>query len=241
MYTTTMKKILQALILKGALAGILISNPANAAIIYEQSGSTLPGLNSDGRGIYDDFRLASDFSLTRFEWTGGTVSFSDPPTDAPRSIYGGIGVPDETGNPEGGAILTFNDPNEVFLNSSSTDEMTINVYRYSVDLSTPVILEAGQEYWLGINGSFPSIPPDDDTLQWHWAFGAGGNNRAFRASEPFIELEADFSFTLIGSAMPISVPEPNLILLLGIGLVAFHLSPRLNSRYSERVRVSPAP
>src|SRR5687768_3304534 len=217
MNTTTIKKIFQALSLKAALAGFLISNPVNAAIIYDQPGSSLPGQNSGGLGIYDDFQLGSDFILTRFEWTGGIVSiFSPPPPDASPFLWGGIAEDDSSGQPDGPAIVNFTDADttEVFISRFSLPEGgTAEVYQYSVDLSTPVALEAGQRYWLGINGSFPSIP--DSTVQWHWASGTGGNSHALRYEGfvPRTPLDSDFSFTLIGEQIPTSVPEPNMLLL----------------------------
>jgi hypothetical protein len=236
MFNPIITKAFQALITNCIVGGMLISNPANAAIIYDQPGSTLPGFNSDGRGIYDDFELASDFILTRYEWTGGTVSFSDPPIDAPLFLWGGIGKDDSSGQPEDIAITAFTGPTAVAMSSSSTDGRTVNVYRYSVDLSSPVTLQGGQRYWLGINGSFPSIPSGSDALQWHWAFGAGGNNQAllYEGAIPRTPLASDFSFTLIGSTIPTSVPEPGMLLLLGIGLAAFHLNRRSSSLVGKR-------
>ncbi|SDQ66037.1 hypothetical protein SAMN05216402_1742 [Nitrosospira multiformis] len=160
MYTATIKKILQIFIVKCVLSSILISNSANAAIIYDQPGSTLPGLNSDNRGIYDDFQLASNFILTRYEWTGGTVSFASPPGDAPPSLFGGI-AEDASGQPDGPVVDIFNivvnPPTAVFLGSTSSGGITSNVYRYSVDLTSPITLQGGQRYWLGINGSFSHL------------------------------------------------------------------------------------
>lgn len=213
----------QILIVNCIFSGILISNPANAAIIYDQPATLPGGLISDGRGIYDDFQLGSDFILTRFEWTGGVFGLGPVPTPPPLlDIFGGIAEDDSSGQPDGSPLTPtlFFDPTAVLLASPSPEEV---YYRYSVDLITPVILEADQRYWLGINGNFPS---DIEGMEWQWAFGAGGNNHAlvFEGVVPRTPIDADFSFTLIGSPIPASVPEPNILLLLGIGLVAFHFS-----------------
>lgn len=237
MHTTNFKKAFQVLLVTGILASVLVSNPANALVIYDQPGTTLPGLRSTtsggGRGIFDDFELTSDFTLTRIEWTGGLVSFSSSPgtIDPPGvNFMGGI-IEDLLGEPDGTSLApTVSNPTEVFLSSSSLGGITTVVNRYSVDLDSPATLNAGQKYWLAINAFFDALP-DDPTLGWDWSFGAGGNDHAlvFTGAVPRTPVDNDFSFTLIGSPIPTSVPEPDMLLLLGIGLVAFHLSRRLNS------------
>lgn len=240
MHTPTITKGLKAFIANGILTGMVVSNPVNALIILDQPGSTLPGLRStstsglSGRGIYDDFQLASDFTLTRIEWTGGLVSFSSPSgTINPPNVgfFGGI-AEDLLGQPDGPVVLNdISSPIEVFLSSSSLPGgITTVVNRYSVDLSNPVTLHGGQKYWLGINASFVSLP-SDSSLEWDWAFGSGGNGQAlvYNGSIPRTPVANDFSFTLIGSAIPASVPEPGMPLLFGIGVGAFYLSRRLNS------------
>lgn len=241
MNNLTIYKPFQALIANCIVAGMLSSNPATAAIIYDQPGSVLPGLTTTasdnvGRSIYDDFQLASDFTLTRIEWTGGFVSSSAPPdtiASPPLFFNGGI-IEDQSGEPTGAILAGISNPIEVFLGSNSVAGLTTVVNRYSIDLATPVTLNGSQPYWLGINALFNAVP-EDSTLEWHWAFGANGNGQALVfivETGDLTPVLRDFSFTLIGSPIR-SVPEPGMLLLLGVGLVAFCLnrrSSRLNAK-----------
>ena len=229
-----MLKILKnALVQRVAMAALLsLSSVAlQAAVLYNQPGSTLPGQRSadliSGRAVFDDFTLATDALVTRVEWTGGIVSAANPSgvATAPDVSFflslrtdDGFGAPD----PNALAVLTnFTVVPGLALSSSNSQA----VFQYGLDLQSAVNLSANTRYWLQITALFTG-PSSDNTLHWDWSFGGGGNGLSY-AFQPgpganangYASFQSDMSFSVIGTSGN-TVPEPSGLVLLALGCAA---------------------
>jgi hypothetical protein len=210
---------------------ILSSVSLQAAVLYSQPGSTLPGQRSadlsSGRAVFDDFTLAADAQMTRVEWTGGIVSAANPSgvATAPAVSFflslradDGLGAPD----PNALAVLTnFTVVPGLALSSSNSQA----VFNYGLDLQSAVNLSANTRYWLQITALFTG-PSTDNTLHWDWSFGSGGNGLSY-AFQPgpganangYASFQSDMSFSIIGTSGA-TVPESSGLVLLALGFAA---------------------
>lgn len=222
-----------ALVRSVAVTALVISStiPLQAAVLYSQPGSTLPGQRSadlnSGRAVFDDFTLATDAQMTRVEWTGGIVSAANPSgvaTAPDVSFFLSLRSDDGFGAPDPNALAVLNNFTVVpglALSSSNSQA----VFQYGLDLQSAVNLSANTRYWLQITALFTG-PSSDNTLHWDWSFGGGGNGLSY-AFQPgpganangYASFQSDMSFSIIGTSGN-TVPEPSGLVLLALGCAA---------------------
>lgn len=214
------------------LVGTLFTSPAHAALLVDQPGSSLPGFTSanpngsdgTGRAVFDDFQLGSDFTLSRVEWTGGTVS-SGTASILPQALIApdvqfllSIRPDDGTGQPADLPIHSLTAGFETIAGTLLSSSDTQNVYRYGIDLGG-ISLNANTRYWLQITAMFTAAAPN---ITWDWSDGSGGNGDGAyydTTLAAYVNGSGDRSFSLFGDLAG-SVPEPHSALLLAMGLAA---------------------
>jgi hypothetical protein len=92
-------------------------------------------------------------------------------------------------------------------------------YSYLVNFSVPLQLSSGQ-YFLSI---LPQLPPGDGNVDADWSFDAGiGGDGISQGLNPSLVDNFDLAFTLNGTPTA-PVPEPSILLLMGVGLAVICL------------------
>lgn len=231
--------------MSGAVLAIaLFASSAQAALLVDQPGSTLPGftsanpngLDGAGRAVFDDFLLASDFTLSRVEWTGGTMS-TGTISALPQALIApsvqfllSIRPDDGTGHPDDVPIQGLTSGFETIAGTLLSSSDTQNVYRYGIDLPSGLSLNANTRYWLQITALFTAPAPN---ITWDWSDGSDGNGIGSyydTTSGTYVNASGDRSFSLFGDKAT-NVPEPHsaLLLVLGLAAAAFASSTRRRS------------
>jgi hypothetical protein len=214
------------------LAANLFATSAHAALLVDQPGASLPGFTSanpngsdgSGRAVFDDFQLGSDFTLSRVEWTGGTVS-TGTASILPQALIApdvqfvlSIRADDGTGRPADLPIHSLTAGFQTIAGTLLSSSDTESVYRYGIDLSG-ISLDANTRYWLQVTALFTAAAPN---ITWDWSDGSGGNGVGSYYDTTlgtYVNASGDRSFSLFGDLAG-SVPEPNSALLLALGLAA---------------------
>lgn len=200
----------------------------------------------------DDFTLTEAASITSVQWQGAYFDGRPPGSPSPAAtrflveFFDTInGQPGNLLVPPNNLTVTPAEAHETFVDFlpgfSDPDDLLFSggnglfIYNYRVDFSTPVHLEAGQQYWLGLSAF---LPIDSTGFDWLVPVGTGGNGASVSLSgsgDPF-PLHFDTNFALY-SADTASTPEPAPLTTVGLAIVfLFVVSGRRSRRATLRGR-----
>lgn len=211
--------------------------PAHAALLVDQPGSSLPGFTSAnpngtdgvGRAVFDDFTVGSNFTLSRVEWTGGTVASSnlvDATAAPPVQFLLSIRPDDGTGKPGDLPVVSLTAGFQTIAGSVLSASPSEAVYRYGLDLAAMPTLNANTHYWLQITALFSGAA---QSLSWDWSAGIGGNGIGSyydTSIGDYINASGDRSFSLFGEERVSAVPEPDGAALLVLTFAAAGMASR---------------
>jgi len=202
-----------------AIAAVIITASAQAAVIGNGPPNQSGGSDMNGLLLADTFTLGSSFDITQIQFW--TLQYT--PSDYAGSTYWGI-TGDSSGSP--GTVLFSGTPELTGVATGNTlADFTEYVYTIPVSFS----LGAGN-YWLLLhNGPTSSIP--STSLYWGWSADTGSSiyqDLSLSGPPPSINApgsswvsnSAALAFQVTGTASTSGVPEPASVLLSGFGLAA---------------------
>jgi PEP-CTERM motif len=224
----------------GALAivfaiGVSVAGRVEADVLYQQGpGATLnPAWTSqvsydpttstviDGYRTFDNFTLSTDAWVTSVSWRGFSWDFIDlaaNPVPLATQYWDLSFWNDALGQPGGAQIghsqFPAADVTTTFVGVDTFNGSPVNVYDFTVNLLSPVYLQANTQYWFApwsLAGQFNpvfawSLGVGGDGLSWQEGYGAAAPLETARAG--------DRAFSLEGT----TVPEPATLGLLAFGL-----------------------
>lgn len=206
---------------------------AFAVVIYDTGGpNNAQWRNSDFSNQFagqaaDDFILSSDNQVTSVHWYGSYL-FTDSqpmPDDFTINFYS-----DDTNTPAVDPFHTATFTSAVSRTFTgdvvATDWGDYEMYEYEVDISAVALL-GNTRYWLSIvNNTQESVSYGG----WAWAYntdGSGTTHQWLREGGDWtVYGSSNLAFSLHNDA---SVPEPNTLMLLGMGLAGLGFMRRRKS------------
>lgn len=189
---------------------VLVSFPQDLTLNAQGSDFATPQQFAGG------VNLGQPSIVTDVHWSGGYNDNSNPSDDFTIRFFQdtGSGVP--TASPFAeftqGDLLNFSRVGPLGMNVDG-----INIFSYSADLPSGVLLDSNTPYWLSI------VNNTSGGAAWGWQRSSGPNSGAFRFADgnPWNSaIGTSLAFDLTGRV----VPEPTSIALFGLsiaGLAAF--------------------
>jgi hypothetical protein len=219
------------------------ASPALADVVYSQ-GAVSPVerlLIAEGVQIgpisslfipFDNFTLSEAASIDSVEWQGAYADGRGSGTfTAPEAVEFVLQFYDDFGGMPGNLI---DPPNIVHITPAAAHEtrvgaiadftdaddlefgVDLTIYNYQYTFDTPVQLDAGKQYWLGIFAFLPDNPGYD----WFRTVGKGSDGASVLLSgSGELPLHFDTVFSLHATDTT-SVPEPSSLAFLGTGVFA---------------------
>lgn len=240
--------MLRVLLLSTVFILSVSGRPAFAtSILFQQSPSSGPlrnsthdpGVPTSGFATFDNFVLTTDAAIESVTFYGAYWDFVNrannpilPNTDSWRvsfrtdeSSLPGTTLLEELHAAAGPSVATTFLGFGSFTTGGQTD--TIRYYRFTIDLMSPLSLQAGVPYWFGALSEVN--PYDGQIFAWSPSAQADLAAQLFFATGAYTPVR-DVAFELNGTP----VPEPGSFILLASGLAAASRFRRRNPQGRRR-------
>jgi hypothetical protein len=196
-----------------AHAAVIYSQPAQSPVVSARASQFVTPPGAFSFQTFDNFSLSANTAISDVHWRGAyfntLISPTAPPV-APNATGFGVNFYADNGGVPGALLSTASfspsGANETFVGNQFAPNLnlTLAIFDYDVDLTSPFLATAGTTYWLSVFSFSP--PPSPNDAQWGWVGGTGGDGTSVQIPVGFVNFDRAFALT--------TVPEPSLIGLL---------------------------
>lgn len=213
-----------------ALALAATAPGVQAALLYGTTAIGASPRTSDygadtgfGWRAYDNFTVAGGGTVLRVTWSGLWFGDTLPaPAPDPDVLNWDIAFHASSGGAPGAQLSLQNyaaaQVGSTFLGNgvlTAGNQYNVSYYEYTIELTTPFVVQAGTEYWLSVMAHSDAFNP-----AFAWRAGVGGDDASYqeqlgpgmtvtdtfdRARDRHVRLEGDLAAN--------AVPEPGSLLL----------------------------
>lgn len=196
-------------------AGMALANPGQAASALEQApangNDAYPGISADQTA--DNFTLAESLSLGTLTWWG---SYSADPATLPADQFQVRLFQNNGGLPQTSPFAVLSET-PVRTATALVDATSSTVYRYDLNLASPVSLDSGTAYYLSVVNTFDL---NNANAGWYWLLSDTTGSNFFRAADGDAwQAQANGNLAFSLAATPVPVPAAAWLLVSGMGLL----------------------
>ena len=168
-----------------ARAVVIYDQPAQSPVVSSRISQFVAG--TFPFQTFDNFTFGETTTVKRCALAGVVFQRIHPTTAPPANATGfGANFYTDSGGGLPGAVagqysfFPASNAGETFVGTQAAPGLgvTLSIYNYDVNLPTPFVAQAGQQYWLSVFAFEPGASPVE--AQWGWNGGIGGDGISYQ-------------------------------------------------------------